>query len=68
MLELGGVDYDADQVYRVVFDEVADYLFVVRESVQIIDSGQVNDVNSLAAEEYACAEQFNRNPWPVANA
>jgi len=66
-LDLGGVEDDDNQIERIFFHEMAYYLFVVGEAVQVVDAGQVNQFDHLAGEQQLGAQQVDRDARPVAD-
>ncbi len=47
--DLGGVEYYQRQIGRIVVQEVAHHLFVIRKTMQVIDARQVDDFNHVRA-------------------
>ena len=50
-VDLRGVEMTATRSTRASLQEVAHHLLVVGEAVQVVDAGQVDDLDHVAAEQ-----------------
>jgi len=68
LVDLRGVDDDAQQINRVMVQEAPHHLFVLRKTVQIVQAGQINHFDHLCTQQNFGTKQINGNAGPVANA
>ena len=65
MIQLGGVENNSDQVERNVFQEAAYDLLIIGETMQVVNTGEIDHLDSLPAQDDACGEQIDGHAWPV---
>ena len=67
-VDLRGIQHQHEQIARGGGQKRSDHLFIVRESLQVIDAGQVYELDQLIVQTQARREEVNRDARPVADA